>query len=120
MGLSLLQLFPLLLSKQRSSNFPADVVAIFMRRGDLETLSKQGLLDIRVEHGVLCFDGIDIRGSEQSWNRVGKEVVLNPRFAVGVGNVVVANVCASGLSGFMRRVNGDDTDRPAFVLEDIE
>ena len=73
-----------------------------------------------MEHGVRCFDGVDIGGSEKSRNRVGEEVVLDPRFAVWVGDVVVANVCASGLGGFRRRVNSEEADGPTLVFEDIE
>ena len=92
---------------------------VFTRRGDLETLFQQGLLDVRVEHGVRRFDGVDIWGSEKPRNRVGEEVVLNPRFTVWVGDVVVANVCTSGLSGIRCRVNGEKPDVPTLILEDI-
>ena len=120
MRLSMLQLLPLFFSEQRGSNFPADVVAIFTRRGDLETLLQKGLLHVRVEHGVGRFDGIDIGGSEKSRNCVGEKVILDPGFAVWVGNEVVANVRAPGLSRFGCGVNGEKTDCPALVLEDIE
>lgn len=62
--LGLLQLFPLLLGEQCSSNFPADVMTIVTGRGDLETLLQKGLLDVMVEGGVRCFDGSDIRRGE--------------------------------------------------------
>ena len=51
---------------------------------------------------------------------MGEEVVLNAGFAVWVRNVVVANVCASGLSGVGRRVNSEKTDGPTLVLKDID
>jgi len=91
-----------------------------MRRDDLETLFQQRLLNVRVEHGVRCFDGVDVGGSKKSGNRVGQEVVLDPGFAVWVGDVVVANVCTSGLSWFRCRIDSEDADFPALVLEDIE
>ena len=118
-GFGLLQLLPLFLGEQGGSNLPADVEAASTRRGNLETLFQQSLLNVRVEHGVRCLDGGYIWGSEKSRNRVGEEVILNPRFAVWVGDVVVANVCASGLSGFRRRVNGENADDPTLVLENI-
>jgi len=120
MGFSLLKLLPLFPGEQRGSNLPTDVVAIFTGSGDLETLSQQGPLNVRVEHGVRCFDGVDVGRSEKSGDCVGEKIVLNPGFAVGVSNVVVADVCASGLSGFGCRVNGNKADGPTLVFEDIQ
>ena len=51
---------------------------------------------------------------------MGEEVVLDPGFAVWVRDVVVANVCASGLGGFRYRVDSEKADGPTLVLEDIE
>ena len=120
MRFSLLELFPLVLGEQCGSNLPADIMAIFMRRGDLETLFQKGLLNVRVEHGVWRFNRTDVGGSEKPGNRVSEKVILHSGFAVWVSDVVMANVCASRLSGFRRRVNGEKTDGPTLVLEDIE
>lgn len=49
-----------------------------------------------------------------------KKIVLNAGFAVWIGDVVVANVCASRLSGFRCRINGDKTNHLTLVLKDIE
>ena len=51
---------------------------------------------------------------------MGEEVVLDPRFGAWVGDVVVANVCASGLGGFGCRVDSEKADGPTLVLEDID
>ena len=114
------QLLPLFLREQRSANLPADVMAIFTRRSDLKTLAQQGLLNVRVKHGVRCFDGIDIGGSEESGNRVGEKVFLDPGFAVWVSDIIMANVCASRFIWSRCRVNGEKTDGPTLVLEDIK
>jgi len=120
MRFGLLQLLPLFLGEQGGPNLPADIKVVFTRRGDLETLFQQGFLDVRVEHGVRCFDRVDIGGSEKSRNRVGEEVVLNPGFAVWVGDEVVADVCTSGLGGIRCRINGKKANGPTLVLENIE
>ena len=119
-GLGLLQLLPLLLGEQRSSNFPADVVTIITRRGDLEPLLQKGLLGVGVERGVRRFNGSDIGRGEQPGNRMGEEIALHTGFAVWVSDEVVANVCPTGLIGVRCRVDSEKTDNPSFILEEIE
>lgn len=73
-----------------------------------------------MKHGVRCFDGIDIGGSEKSGNRMSEKIILDPGFAIWVSDVIMANVCASRFIGFGCRVNGEKTDGPTLVLENIK
>ena len=51
---------------------------------------------------------------------MGEKIILNTRFAVWVSDIVVANVRASGLGGIRFRINGEKSNNPALILEDIE